>query len=92
MNDTDTYIQRLVECNPLREPLLRSVIRALQFRKGSRGLDAGCGVGLQALLLAEAIGPAGHVTGLDLSPEFVLNLPDYYAFFTYSMFRAKVPE
>ena len=24
------------------------------------------------------------------SPEFILNLPDYYAFFTYSMFRGKV--
>jgi hypothetical protein len=26
------------------------------------------------------------------SPEFILNLSDYYAFFTYSMFRGKVPE
>jgi demethylmenaquinone methyltransferase/2-methoxy-6-polyprenyl-1,4-benzoquinol methylase len=34
-------------------------------------LDAGCGIGLQALLLAEAIGPRGHVTGLDLSPAFL---------------------
>jgi SAM-dependent methyltransferase len=25
------------------------------------------------------------------SPEFILNLSDYYAFFTYSMFRGKVP-
>jgi ubiquinone/menaquinone biosynthesis C-methylase UbiE len=118
---------------------------------GSQGLDAGCGIGLQAMLLAAAIGPAGHVTGLDLaaaflryaeelvresglsgrisfqqgdvsrlpfddnafdwvwsadcvedwaqyqrlcqpeSPDFILNLPDYYAFFTYSMFRGKVP-
>ncbi|HSR30220.1 MAG TPA: class I SAM-dependent methyltransferase [Anaerolineae bacterium] len=36
-----------------------------------RGLDAGCGAGLQALLLAEAVGPAGHITGLDLSPELL---------------------
>jgi demethylmenaquinone methyltransferase/2-methoxy-6-polyprenyl-1,4-benzoquinol methylase len=26
------------------------------------------------------------------SPDFILNSPDYYAFFTYSMFRGKVPE
>jgi len=26
------------------------------------------------------------------SPESILNLSDYYAFFTYSMFRGKVPE
>jgi demethylmenaquinone methyltransferase/2-methoxy-6-polyprenyl-1,4-benzoquinol methylase len=24
------------------------------------------------------------------SPEFILDLPDYYAFFTYSMFRGQV--
>ncbi len=71
MTDTDTYIQRLVESNPLREPLLRSVIQALRLPLGSRGLDAGCGIGLQALLLAEAIGSTGHVTGLDLSPTFL---------------------
>jgi SAM-dependent methyltransferase len=71
MTDTDTYIQKLLECNPLREPLLRAVIQALRLREGSRGLDAGCGIGLPALLLAEAIGPTGHVTGLDLSPAFL---------------------
>jgi len=26
------------------------------------------------------------------SPDFVLNLADYYAFFTYSMFYGKVPR
>ena len=71
MTDTDIYIQRLEESNPLREPLLRSVIQALRLPLGSRGLDAGCGIGLQALLLAEAIGSTGHVTGLDLSPAFL---------------------
>ncbi len=31
----------------------------------------GCGIGLQAMLLAEAVGPAGDVTGVDLSAEFL---------------------
>jgi ubiquinone/menaquinone biosynthesis C-methylase UbiE len=70
--DTDQYIQRLFVTNPLREPVLRSAIQALQPPVGSRGLDAGCGIGLQTVLLAEAVGPAGHVIGLDLSPEFLL--------------------
>jgi hypothetical protein len=26
------------------------------------------------------------------SPDFILDLPDYYAFFTYTMFRGRVPE
>lgn len=68
MTDTDLYIQRLLESNPLREPLLRSVIRSLDLPPGSRGLDAGCGIGLQCLLLAEAVGTDGHIVGLDILP------------------------
>ena len=56
----------------MREPMLREAIQALRLPPGSIGLDAGCGIGLQALLLAEAVGPAGHVTGLDMSKEFLL--------------------
>lgn len=70
MGDTE-YIQRLTETLPLREPLLRTVIQELRFPEGSSGLDAGCGGGLQALSLAEAVGPMGHVTGLDISPTFL---------------------
>lgn len=69
----DTYAQRLAVSNPLVEPAIRSAIQALRLPSGSRGLDTGCGIGLQALLLAEAIGPAGHVTGLDLSPQFLVH-------------------
>jgi len=43
------------------------MIKALELSEGSRGLDAGCGIGLQCLLLAEEVGPAGHITGLDIS-------------------------
>jgi demethylmenaquinone methyltransferase/2-methoxy-6-polyprenyl-1,4-benzoquinol methylase len=64
-------IRNLLEADPIREPTLRSIIRALQMPPGSHGLDAGCGVGLQAFLLAEAIGPTGHVTGLDIMPELL---------------------
>jgi SAM-dependent methyltransferase len=55
----------------LREPTIRSAIQALQLPAGSRGLDAGCGIGANTLRLAEAVAPAGHVTGLDLSPGFL---------------------
>jgi len=57
----------------LREPSIRSAIQALQLPSGSRGLDAGCGIGSNTLRLAEAVAPAGHVTGLDLSPKFLLH-------------------
>ena len=71
MPDTDLIIQNLLEANPLREPTLRSIIESLQLPRGSHGLDAGCGVGLQAFLLAEALGAEGHVTGLDILPELL---------------------
>ena len=71
--DTDAYIQSLAVTNTLREPTLRSAIQALRLPSGSRGLDAGCGIGLQTLLFAEAVGPTGHVIGLDSSPEFLVH-------------------
>ena len=69
--DTEAYIQSLLESNALREPTIRAMIKALHLPEGSRGLDAGCGIGLQCLLLAEEVGPAGHVTGLDVSSEML---------------------
>jgi len=72
MTGTDSYLQSLLVTNPLQEPIFRRAIRALHLPQGSRGLDVGCGIGLQALLLAEAVGPGGHVTGIDLSPEFLV--------------------
>jgi len=49
--------------------IYRERLRAIEFLDLENVLDAGCGIGLQALLLAEAVGPAGHITGLDLSPD-----------------------
>jgi demethylmenaquinone methyltransferase/2-methoxy-6-polyprenyl-1,4-benzoquinol methylase len=69
--DTDSYLQSLVVTGPLIEPVIRSAIQALDLPPGSMGLDAGCGIGHQALLLAEAVGGVGHVTGIDLSREFL---------------------
>jgi demethylmenaquinone methyltransferase/2-methoxy-6-polyprenyl-1,4-benzoquinol methylase len=72
MTDTEAYIQSLAVSNPLMELTVVPAIEALQLPPGSRGLDAACGIGLQALTLAEEVGPTGHVTGLDISPEFLL--------------------
>jgi ubiquinone/menaquinone biosynthesis C-methylase UbiE len=59
---------RLLEVShPLRAGTIRDAVAALGLTAGSRGLDAGCGVGLAALTLADSIGPQGRVVGLDLS-------------------------
>jgi ubiquinone/menaquinone biosynthesis C-methylase UbiE len=67
----ETYLEKLILSDPLRDPVIRRAIRELGLPKGSRGLDAGCGIGSHTLLLAEAVGPGGHITGLDQSAEFV---------------------
>lgn len=71
MPEMDDYARKLYVSNPLRKPLLRQVIAALGLASGSKGLDAGCGIGLQTLVLAEAVGPAGHVIGIDIAPGFL---------------------
>ena len=69
--DAESYIQSLLVNNPLRESIFHAMIKALQLPEGSRGLDAGCGMGLQSLLLAKDVGLTGHVTGLDVSAEML---------------------
>lgn len=76
MTATDNVVQMAYLFNDLRASVLHSALQALQFPLGSRGLDAGCGPGLQALSLAETVGPEGHITGLDLSPELLVHAED----------------
>ncbi len=71
MSNSQPYIDSLLAAEPLRKPLMQSIIEALQLPTGSRGLDVGCGIGLQALLLAKATGEQGHVTGIDILPELL---------------------
>lgn len=79
MTYANLIIQNLLDANPLRQPTLRAIIESLELPYCSRGLDAGCGMGLQALLLAEAVGAGGHVTGLDIMPELLAHGEDLVA-------------
>jgi len=65
----NSYIRSALAFEALRGVTMREMVRALKLPKGSRGLDAGCGIGLQCRLLAGEVGLSGHVTGLDLSAE-----------------------
>ena len=61
----------LERMNRFQEAEGRQIIRDLALPAGSRGLDVGCGVGLWALWLAEAVGPGAHVVGIEPEAEKV---------------------
>jgi len=69
--DSKTYAYKLRLSDYLREPVIREAIEALDLPSGSRGLDAGCGIGSNTMLLSEVIGSEGRVTGVDTSSVFL---------------------
>ena len=42
-----------------------------RLESGERVLDLGCGAGTDSLVAAQMVGPAGHVTGIDMTPEML---------------------
>jgi SAM-dependent methyltransferase len=48
-------------------PGTRRVLLEAGLRRGMRVADLGCGVGLVTALLADLVGPEGHVVGIDFS-------------------------
>ncbi len=71
MYNAKEYLNRLELSNILRESVIRTVIDKLKLQPGSKGLDVGCGTGFYTLMLAEAVGILGHVTGLDIEEIFL---------------------
>lgn len=72
MNDSSNpYIRSLLTADPIRKPLLHQCIQSLHLPPGSIGMDIGCGIGLQAMLLAEFTYPQGTVIAVDISPALL---------------------
>jgi SAM-dependent methyltransferase len=42
-----------------------------ELRPGERVVDVGCGAGMDSLIAARMVGPAGHVIGVDMTPEML---------------------
>jgi ubiquinone/menaquinone biosynthesis C-methylase UbiE len=53
------------------EPIRRTAIGRLGLRRGDTAIDAGCGTGLSLPRLREAVGPRGHVVGIEQCPEML---------------------
>src|SRR5262245_13891223 len=67
--ETEPFWKSLERMNLFQEPEARALIADLRLPGGSRGLDVGCGTGLYAVWLAEAVGPSGRVVGIEPSAE-----------------------
>jgi SAM-dependent methyltransferase len=52
-------------------PMARDLVAAARVAVGERVLDLGCGRGAALFAAADAVGPGGHVTGIDLAERMV---------------------
>lgn len=67
----EKYIANLKKTCLLSERAIRRAIAWLDLKKGSAGLDVGCGIGAHTVWLAEAVAPLGRVVGVDVSQEMI---------------------
>ncbi len=68
---TERDISIYVCMTEFRRSLLSTIIRSLELPPESKGLDAGCGIGMISKMLAESVGENGHVTGMDIATEYL---------------------
>jgi ubiquinone/menaquinone biosynthesis C-methylase UbiE len=64
------YLEELAEDPFLRDVAIRS-LGLMRMSPGQQVLDAGCGTGVLLEALARAVGPMGHVVGLDHNADFL---------------------
>lgn len=67
----EAWVSQQLQMDALMQPVLDLVMDRAALRPGNRVLDVGCGTGASVLQAAEAVGPDGHVTGLDISPTML---------------------
>jgi SAM-dependent methyltransferase len=63
----EAAVRRLTALHRIYSPTGRRILQRAGLQPGMKVADLGCGVGATTRMLAEMVGPAGHVTGIDLS-------------------------
>jgi SAM-dependent methyltransferase len=63
-----TNVDRLEE---MLQPIGQALIELATLQPGERIIDVGCGAGATSISIAQKVGSAGAVTGLDISPVLV---------------------
>lgn len=63
----ETWVRRQADLDALHQGVTDLLLAAAAPRPGEAALDVGCGAGASTFALAAAVGPAGRVTGVDIS-------------------------
>jgi SAM-dependent methyltransferase len=63
----EAAVRRLTALHQVYSPTGRRVLLQAGLKPGMRVADFGCGVGATTQMLAEMVGPSGHVTGIDVN-------------------------
>ncbi|WP_088311127.1 class I SAM-dependent methyltransferase [Novosphingobium sp. B 225] len=65
------WLEHIDQFESMIAPIGAALIAEAAFRPGERVVDVGCGGGLTTLAIADAVGPEGAVTGIDIAPQLI---------------------
>ncbi len=67
----ERWLSNVDRLEEMLEPIGHALIELAACQPGEQIIDVGCGAGVTSILIAQKVGSAGAVTGLDISPVLV---------------------